>query len=208
MAPVEGMDKLRSSKLPIIWVLGGPGSGKGTQCERLVKRYDFQHLSSGDLLRAEVASGSDLGKSLTDTMAKGQLVSREVVLELIKNAMLKEVASAKGYLIDGYPREVEQGEEFESNIAPCSLILYFDCSDESMKARLLARAVSSGRSDDNEETIVKRLDTFHKVSEPVMEKYSTKVAKIDANTDTDTIFAKCRDRVDGLLKDLGVEVPA
>jgi len=207
MAPVD-LDKLRSSKLPIIWVLGGPGSGKGTQCARLVERYGFQHLSSGDLLRAEVASGSDLGKSLTETMAKGQLVSREIVLELIKNAMLKEINNAKGYLIDGYPREIEQGVEFEDKIAPCSLIIYFDCSDESMKQRLLARAVSSGRSDDNEETIVKRLATFHEVSEPVMEKYSSKVARIDANTDTDSIFAKCRERVDALLKELGVEVPA
>jgi len=102
--------------LPIIWVLGGPGSGKGTQCARLVERYGFQHLSSGDLLREEVASGSEKGKELNEMMKKGILVPREVVLDLIKQAMLKNVNTAKGYLIDGYPREIEQGVDFEKEV--------------------------------------------------------------------------------------------
>lgn len=102
--------------MPIIWVLGGPGSGKGTQCARLVERYGFQHLSSGDLLRDEVASGSDKGKELSEMMVKGILVPRAVVLDLIKQAMLKALESAKGFLIDGYPREVEQGVDFEDQV--------------------------------------------------------------------------------------------
>lgn len=102
--------------MPIIWVLGGPGSGKGTQCARLVERYGFQHLSSGDLLREEVASGSEKGKELNEMMKKGILVPREVVLDLIKQAMLKNVNTAKGYLIDGYPREIEQGVDFEKEV--------------------------------------------------------------------------------------------
>jgi adenylate kinase len=107
---------LKNKKIPIIWILGGPGSGKGTQCERLVKRYGFQHLSSGDLLRDEVASGSDKGKEISEMMVKGVLVPRAVVLDLIKQAMLKNLGTAKGFLIDGYPREVEQGEDFENQV--------------------------------------------------------------------------------------------
>lgn len=88
------------SKVPIIWVLGGPGCGKGTQCERIVKKYNFAHLSTGDLLRAEVQSGSAKGLELAETMKKGGLVSNEVVLELLAAAMAK-IQSPTGFLIDG-----------------------------------------------------------------------------------------------------------
>jgi adenylate kinase len=207
MAPVD-IETLKSKKVPIIWVLGGPGSGKGTQCERLIKRYGFQHLSSGDLLRDEVASGSDKGKELSEMMVKGILVPRAVVLDLIKQAMLRNLETAKGFLIDGYPREVEQGEDFENQIAPSSLVLYFDCSDETMKKRLLGRALSSGRADDNEETIVKRLVTFHQCSKPVIAKYAEKVVSISADTDVDTISKVCFASVDKMLTTLGLPVPA
>lgn len=198
---------LKESKLPIVWVLGGPGSGKGTQCARLVARYGFIHLSSGDLLRDEVASGSEKGKELNSIMEKGQLVPREVVLDLIRSAIEKNVSTAKGFLIDGYPREVEQGIDFENKIAPCTLILYYDCKDETMTQRLIGRGLSSGRVDDNLETIKKRLDTFHLHSKPVMAHYSEKVATINADTDTDTIFQKSRDAVDKALVAAGIPLP-
>jgi len=201
------LGEIIQKKLPIIWVLGGPGSGKGTQCEKLVERYGFVHLSSGDLLREEVASGSELGQQLTNIMVKGDLVPRETVLQLIKAAMVKKVSTAKGFLIDGYPREIEQGEMFEKGIAPCTLILYFDCSDEEMTRRLLGRALKSGRADDNEETIKKRLVTFHQHSEPVIQKYSEKVARIVSNTDPDTIFLVCVEHVDAVMKKSGLQIP-
>ncbi|CAG2118404.1 unnamed protein product [Medioppia subpectinata] len=85
---------------------GGPGSGKGTQCDRIVKQYGFTHLSTGDLLRDEVASGSELGKKLNEVMKSGKLVSNEQVLALLKNAVQKKSSTSKGFLIDGYPRQV------------------------------------------------------------------------------------------------------
>jgi len=97
----------------IVFVVGGPGSGKGTQCAKIVEKYGFTHLSSGDLLRDEVASGSPKGKELTAIMESGQLVSLETVLDLLKTAMIKRAADSKGFLIDGYPRELEQGKKFE-----------------------------------------------------------------------------------------------
>ena len=110
---------------------------KGTQCEKIVEKYGYTHLSSGDLLRAEVQSGSERGKYLNQLMQQGILVSNQLVLDMIKDAMLAKIKTSKGFLIDGYPRQVDQGIEFEKQIAPCRLVLYVDASDESMKKRLI-----------------------------------------------------------------------
>lgn len=97
-------------------MVGGPGSGKGTQCERIVAKYGYTHLSSGDLLRAEVKSGSARGQMLNEMMEKGELVSNQIVLDMIKDAMLNKIETSNGFLIDGYPREVDQGIEFEKQV--------------------------------------------------------------------------------------------
>merc|ERR1739849_28546 len=189
---------LTASGLPIVWVLGGPGCGKGTQCDKIVAKYGYTHLSSGDLLREEVQSGSDRGKQLTAIMERGDLVPLAVVLDLLAEAMLKKLGGSKGFLIDGYPREVAQGQEFEKEIAPCAWILYFEVSDETMTQRLLKRGQTSGRVDDNEETIKKRLDTFHKHSEPVIAAYAAKCSKIPAERGVDDIFADVCSALDKL----------
>ena len=108
-------------------VVGGPGSGKGTQCEKMVAEFSLTHLSSGDLLRAEVASGSEKGKALEAAMKAGQLVTTETVLDLMKGAMEKEKATSKGYLIDGYPRKVEQGEQFEKTVRKPTILHMMRC---------------------------------------------------------------------------------
>ena len=100
------------------------------------------------------------------------------VLDLLAEAMIKKLGGSKGFLIDGYPREVAQGEEFEKAIAPCKHILYFEVSDETMTQRLLKRAETSGRADDNVETIKKRLVTFHQHSEPVIAAYKAKCSVV------------------------------
>ncbi|KRX95340.1 Adenylate kinase isoenzyme 1 [Trichinella pseudospiralis] len=181
---------LKNAKLPIIFVVGGPGSGKGTQCAKIVDKYNLTHLSSGDLLRAEVNSGSERGGQLKDIMASGELVALEIVLDLVKEAMLEAIKKgSRGFLIDGYPRDVRQGEIFEAEIMPCELVIFFDVSDETMMQRLLGRGQTSGRVDDNRETITKRLDTFHKQTQP-----------IHAEGKVDDIFAE----VDKALKKLFV----
>ncbi|XP_052787873.1 uncharacterized protein LOC128222800 isoform X2 [Mya arenaria] len=176
----------------IVFVVGGPGSGKGTQCEKIVEKYGFCHLSSGDLLRAEVESGSERGEKLKDIMAKGELVSLDVVLELIREAMVNKLSETKCFLIDGYPREMEQGSRFENEVAECCNVLYFDVSDDTMTARLLDRGKTSGRVDDNEETIKKRLVTFHNQTQPVIDHYTkqNKVIKVAAEGGVDDIFAE------------------
>merc|ERR1712036_159643 len=196
----KNIDKspLTKAGLPVIWVLGGPGCGKGTQCDRIVAKYGYTHLSSGDLLRDEVKSGSERGKTLNAMMEKGDLVPLFVVLDLLAEAMIGKLSGSKGFLIDGYPREVAQGQEFEKEICPCSKILYFEVKDETMTERLLNRGKTSGRVDDNVETIKKRLDTFHKHSKPVIEAYSEKAAIIPAERSVDDIFADVAKILDGI----------
>ena len=107
-------------------------------------------------------------------------ILQDTVLTLLKEAMLKKAATSKGFLIDGYPRELEQGKKFENDVAPVKCVLYFEVADETMKKRLMKRAETSGRVDDNEETIVKRLKTFHNHTQPVIDYYTTqnKVCKV------------------------------
>jgi len=202
MATVERKEldlaPLRNAKLPVIFVLGGPGCGKGTQCERIVAQYGYSHLSSGDLLRDEVKSGSDRGKALNAIMEKGELVPLVVVLDLIAEEMLKNVATSKGFLIDGYPREQAQGVQFEEQILPCTQVLYFEVPDEVMVERLLHRAKTSGRVDDNEATIKLRLNTFHKHSEPVIQHYKDKCAQIVALKSPDEVFAEVKKVLDAI----------
>ena len=180
--------KLRRSV--IVFVLGGPGSGKGTQCERIVRDFGFKHLSAGDLLRAEVASGSPTGKNCEALMKEGKLVPVEITLELLKNAMTR--SSSSQFLIDGFPRALDQAEAFEKQVAMCSYVIYFDCPLETMQARLLKRGETSGRSDDNAETIKKRFDTFTNQSLPVITHYEKqgKAHKFSSVPAPDEVYIK------------------
>ncbi|KHJ89438.1 putative adenylate kinase, partial [Oesophagostomum dentatum] len=193
----------RSSILLISEISGGPGSGKGTQCERIVAKYGLSHLSSGDLLRDEVASGSPRGAQLSKIMEAGELVPLEVVLDLIKEAMLKEVAKgSKGFLIDGYPREVAQGEQFEREIQEATSVIFFDVTEDILVERLLHRAKTSGRVDDNMETIKKRLHTFTTATTPVVDYYEKlkKLIRIQAQGTIEEIFAVVVKQMDAVLQ--------
>merc|ERR1712168_1191429 len=123
----------------IIFILGGPGSGKGTQCEKIKQKYNYDHLSTGDLLRDVVKSGSELGIKIQAIMTAGQLVSDDLILCLVKDAIYKN-GNKNGVLIDGYPRNIEQAKLFESKIgypdspeAPlCTLVLLTVCRRRSL----------------------------------------------------------------------------
>jgi len=206
MAPIErkklDLSPLKGAKVPIFFIIGGPGCGKGTQCEKMVATYGLTHLSSGDLLRDEVASKSARGTQLNAMMEKGELVPLEVVLDLIAEAMLRAVAKgSKGFLIDGYPRQTQQGVQFEEEIMPCRGALYFHVADATMVARLLHRAKTSGRVDDNEETIKKRLKTFNEQTTPVVEHYKKqgKLTQVEAEGSIDDVFAQVKKAMDGYM---------
>jgi len=154
----------------IIFVVGGPGSGKGTNCTRLSEEFNLCHLSVGDLLRNEASKGSERGKLLDEYMKEGKIVPMEITLDVVRAAILENQTKA-GFLIDGFPRKLDQALEFEEKVAKCKFVLYFECSEEEMVKRLTERGKTSGRIDDNEETIKKRLHTFKETSFPVIEYY-------------------------------------
>ncbi|CAM6022048.1 unnamed protein product [Sphagnum balticum] len=155
---------------PIIFVLGGPGCGKGTQCERIVHDFGFLHLSAGDLLRDEVKRKSELGKKCEQLMKDGKLVPADVPLSLLSKAM-KDANNAKGYLIDGFPRALDQAQAFDKLVGRPTLVIFLECPQDVMEKRLLKRGETSGRSDDNLNTIIKRFETFQKESLPVIAFY-------------------------------------
>ncbi|CAL8078492.1 unnamed protein product [Calicophoron daubneyi] len=195
-----GESSLKDAK--VIFVLGGPGSGKGTQCDKLVEKYHYNHLSSGDLLREEVASGSPRGKMLEEIMKKGELVSLDTVLQLLRDAMIKCVSKNCYFLIDGYPRELDQGVRFEKEICPCMCVISFDVNEKVMTQRLLHRGETSGRADDNPETIKNRLKTFEQSTKPVLDYYEKqhKLIRIDASGSIDDVFKSVDQKLQAYIK--------
>ena len=186
----------------IVFVLGGPGSGKGTQCDKIKARYQgVIHLSAGDLLRAEVESGSTVGTKCATLMKEGKLVPMPVTIALLKNAMI--ASGGNLFLIDGFPRALDQGEEFERSIMECHAVIFFDCPEDEMQKRLIERGKTSGRADDNAETIMKRFKTFVTQSLPVKEYYleRNKCHVISAVASPDAVFGE-------VVKVLDVVLPA
>lgn len=187
---------------PIIFVGGGPGSGKGTQCEKMIEKYGFTHLSAGDLIRAAAQdSTTEKGRYFNEVMSQGKLISTEDILGLLKDAIYEKASSASGFLIDGFPRRVDQGIQFEREVVPCDVLIYFDVPDEIMTERLIKRGETSGRIDDNEETIRKRLDTFHEQTTPILGYYGKqgKLVTIDANRQPDEVFNDVVQALEGLI---------
>uniref|UniRef100_A0A0D9VLS3 UMP-CMP kinase n=2 Tax=Leersia perrieri TaxID=77586 RepID=A0A0D9VLS3_9ORYZ len=178
---------LGDKKVTVVFVLGGPGSGKGTQCANIVEHFGFTHLSAGDLLRAEIKSGSENGTMIENMIKEGKIVPSEVTIKLLQEAMIK--SENDKFLIDGFPRNEENRAAFENvtKISP-AFVLFFDCSEEEMERRLLGR--NQGRVDDNIETIRKRFKVFVESSLPVIEHYNAndKVKKIDAAKPIPEVF--------------------
>ncbi|KAJ6820691.1 putative UMP-CMP kinase 3 isoform X2 [Iris pallida] len=178
---------LGEKKVTVVFVLGGPGSGKGTQCANIVEHFGFTHLSAGDLLRAEIKSGSENGAMIQNMIKEGKIVPSEVTIKLLQRAMLE--SDNDKFLIDGFPRNEENRAAFErvTKILP-EFVLFFDCSEEEMERRLLNR--NQGRDDDNIDTIRKRFKVFVESSIPVVEYYDSKgkVKKIDAAKPVDAVF--------------------
>lgn len=177
---------------PIYFVMGGPGSGKGTQCEKLVQEFGMVHLSAGDLLRAEVRSGSEEGRKIARVIEEGKIVTSATTVGLLRNAM----AGSKGpFLIDGFPRSLENLEAFEEAISPCKFMLFLEVSEAEMEQRLLKRGLSSGRSDDNVETIRKRFRTFLGDSMPVIDVLEERgvVHRVSAEASPEEVFRRVSD---------------
>lgn len=200
--PAKSSPTFSPENVTVIFVLGGPGAGKGTQCANLVAKYGFTHLSAGDLLRAEQERpGSQFGHLIRDYIKDGLIVPMEVTVQLLENAMTEALAKAGSstgrFLIDGFPRKIDQAHKFEDAVCPAKLVLFYDCPEHVMEKRLLERGKTSGRADDNADSIRKRFRTFVETSMPVVDYYDRdgKVVKIDATASPDDVFARTQKRL-------------
>ncbi|KAK4230626.1 adenylate kinase-domain-containing protein [Podospora fimiseda] len=195
------------SDVTVLFVLGGPGAGKGTQCANLVKDFSFTHLSAGDLLRAEQdRPGSQYGQLIKDCIKNGEIVPMEVTVALLENAMKDTITSKSQkkarFLIDGFPRKMDQAFKFEEVVCPARLVLFYDCPEETMEKRLLERGKTSGRADDNAESIRKRFRVFIETSMPVVNHYEKegRVIKVDSTPSPEEVYKDTREK---LIKKLG-----
>ncbi|XP_074567894.1 UMP-CMP kinase 3-like [Curcuma longa] len=174
-------------KITVVFVLGGPGCGKGTQCTKIAENFGFTHLSAGELLREEVKSGSEDGAMIQNMMMEGKLVPVEVTIKLLLRAILE--SGNDKFLIDGFPRDEENRAAFESitNIEP-DFVLFLDCPEEEMKRRILAR--NQGRADDSIQTMRKRFKVYMDSTIPVLDHYNSrgKLRKVDASRPIDEVF--------------------
>ena len=184
--------KKNSGKYQVVFVLGGPGSGKGTNCEKIVQKFGYCHLSAGDLLREERNSGSKLAEMINTNIKEGKIVPAAVTVGLLHAAMKKSGSSK--FLIDGFPRDPDNLSCWEEKMAQyCDVefLLFLECPEEVMMARLLERGKTSGRNDDNEESIRKRFRTYIESTQPIVEHFRRlgKVKEVYSNRDQDSVFA-------------------
>lgn len=188
-----------------IILFGPPGSGKGTQSEKLIEKYQLKHLSTGDLLRSEIAAKTPLGLAAKDFIDKGNLVPDEVVVGMISSA-IDNNPDVKGFLFDGFPRTEAQCEALDKLLElkqeEINVVLALEVEEEELINRIKHRGLTSGRSDDTNEEIIKaRIEEYHKKTAAVEKYYSrfNKVAHIKGQGTVDEIFAKLCSEIDKLL---------
>ena len=174
--------------------LGAPGAGKGTQAELLSQTNSFLHLSTGELLRKEIEMKTILGLQVKDIINKGELVSDELVLQIVRQNLDK---NNKGWILDGYPRNISQANSLNEVLIeinqPLEIVFYLDIPEEVLIKRLLLR----GRKDDTEETIRTRVNIYKKTTEPLIEYFKdlSLLEHIDANRDLKTISAEIKQKM-------------
>ena len=181
-----------------IIIFGAPGSGKGTQSTLIKDKYELLHLSTGDLLREEIASETDLGRVASEYIAKGQLVPDDLIIDMIDKTIEEKTTSGayKGIILDGFPRTVAQAEALDELIKKrnkdISVLLDLVVDEQELIDRLVLRGQTSGRSDDNLETIKKRLEVYHEKTKPVNDHYKkqNKHTVVDGSGSIDEIFER------------------
>jgi adenylate kinase len=155
-------------------LLGPPGSGKGTQAKRLAAAYGIPHISTGDMFRAAMAAGTELGRQVKAIYDSGRLVPDELTTELVRERLAEDDVAA-GFVLDGYPRNLGQAESLDEILAATGgqvdAVLFFDLPDEVAMERMLARAADEARADDTPEAMVRRLALYHDETEPLVELY-------------------------------------
>jgi adenylate kinase len=179
-------------------VLGPQGAGKGTQAKRISTDYGIPHISTGDIYRAAIAAGSELGRQVEPILASGALVPDAITIPLIRER-LGEPDAAEGFVLDGYPRNLAQAEALDELLVDVGrgldAILFFDLPDDVATERMLARAAEESRPDDTPEVIARRLGTYHEQTEPIVEHYRTtgRLVPLHADRPIPEVYAEIQD---------------
>ncbi|MEY8687100.1 adenylate kinase [Bacteroides sp. AN502(2024)] len=186
-----------------IVIFGAPGSGKGTQSERIVEKYGINHISTGDVLRAEIKNGTELGKTAKGYIDQGQLIPDELMIDILAS-VFDSFKDSKGVIFDGFPRTIAQAEALKKMLKErgqdVSVMLDLEVPEEELMVRLIKRGKDSGRADDNEETIKKRLHVYHSQTAPLIDWYKNekKYQHINGLGTMEAIFADICKAVDKL----------
>ncbi len=174
-------------------LLGAPGSGKGTQAARLKAHLQVPHISTGDLLRAEVAAGSALGQAAREVMARGELVSDDILLGMLEQRLSRPDV-ANGFILDGYPRNLAQADALDALLRrigqPMDAAVQLDVDPELLVQRIAGRAQAEGRADDSPESVRKRLQVYAEQTAPVIHYYRKhgQLQVVDGVGELDTVF--------------------
>ena len=186
-----------------IVIFGAPGSGKGTQSERIVEKYGINHISTGDVLRAEIKNGTELGKTAKGYIDQGQLIPDELMIDILAS-VFDSFKDSKGVIFDGFPRTIAQAEALKKMLAErgqdVSVMVDLDVPEEELMVRLIKRGKDSGRADDNEETIKKRLHVYHSQTAPLIDWYKNekKYQHINGLGTKEGIYAEISEAIDKL----------
>ncbi|CAL1363802.1 unnamed protein product [Linum trigynum] len=206
-----------------IMISGAPASGKGTQCELITKKYDLVHIAAGDLLRAEIASGSENGKRAKEYMEKGQLVPDEIVVMMVKDRLLQSDSQEKGWLLDGYPRSMSQATALKGYGFQPDIFIVLEVPEDILVERVVGRRLDpvtgkiyhltysppeteeiaarlTQRFDDTEEKVKLRLQTHNQNVEDVLSMYEDITLKVKGNAPKEEVFAEIDNALSKLLE--------
>lgn len=178
-----------------IVIFGAPGSGKGTQSDKIIAEFGVEHISTGEVLRAEIKAGTELGKTAALYINDGNLVPDALIIDMLAATLDKKGKDIKGVIFDGFPRTIAQAEALDTMLEArgqkVNVVIGLEVDDEELIKRIVLRGQTSGRADDNEETAKKRLDTYYGQTLPLKDYYVAqgKYAKINGVGSIDSIYA-------------------
>lgn len=185
-------------------LFGGPGSGKGTQSEKLIEKYGLHHISTGEVLRDHIKRETDLGKIAKEYIDEGQLIPDELMIQILDDVLEKDAKDKPGVIFDGFPRTIPQAEALKELLmkrgSDLHAVVGLEVPEEELVKRMLNRGKETGRADDNEETIKKRLQVYHNQTSPLKEYYKkeNKYKAINGLGNIDEIFSSISHELDSI----------
>jgi len=187
-----------------IVIFGAPGAGKGTQSDKMIEKYGLGHISTGDVLRSEIKNGTELGKIAKGFIDNGQLIPDELMIDILSNVYDSFGKEHKGVIFDGFPRTIPQAEALKKMLAErghvVAAMIELAVPEKELMSRLINRGKISGRSDDNAETIQKRLNVYHEQTSPLIDWYSKEGIHhhVEGLGTVDEIFSRIESVIDAL----------